>query len=443
MSSNSDAFSPQHLYDALATLGTGRRLWIAYSGGLDSHVLLHAAAALRPRLDRELRAVHVDHGLHADSARWGAHCRAVCAGLQVPLDELPLRLQPRAGESLEAVARAARYRALSSLLSGGDALATAHHRDDQAETVLLALLRGSGVHGLAGTAARAPLGKGELIRPLLAHSRADLMAYAQRMGLAWIEDPSNTDTRFDRNFLRREVLPLLRTHWPGADKTLARAASHCADAARLLDEEGDAQLAAARGSRPGTLSVAALRRCTAAARRRLLRRWLAVEGFRAPSSERLAHIAKDCLSAAPDRRPMVAWGGCEVRRYRDDLYALPALAQAPSPAMVIGWDGRGPLALPGSLGRLIPGNLAKGQPDTALAVRFGAAGLRCRAAAGSRPLKHLYQEAGVPPWLRPYVPLVLRDGALCAVGGVSACEDACEGLRWLGHPWMRFDLLRG
>lgn len=439
-------FSLERLQPILAGYPRSSRLWIAFSGGCDSHVLLYACAQLRARLGLDLAAIHVDHGLSSQSTAWEHHCRLVCAGLGVAYHTERIVIERRSGESLEALARAARRGVLERYLADGELVATGHHLDDQAETLLLALLRGSGVHGLAGMAPIAPFGAGWLVRPLLDFSRADLRAYARQQRLAWLDDPSNHDTDFDRNRVRHQVLPLLRERWPSAATTIARSARHCAEAAALVDAIADEQLANFRGSKPGSLSVARLSALETERARVLLRRWLAQQGVRPPSSARLQAIFTGFLSARADARPLVAWGGCELRRYRDDLFALAPLP--PRPEVELCWDGQQPLQLPAGLGWI---NLETDgaepiapHPALPMTLCFGVSGLRCcRPDQPSRSLKKLFQQAGVPSWLRPYVPLLLdAQGDLVAVAGVSACGgrtfQAGGRLRWEGHPWARF-----
>ncbi|TLY67762.1 MAG: tRNA lysidine(34) synthetase TilS, partial [Gammaproteobacteria bacterium] len=222
---------------------------VAFSGGADSTALLGALAATRaPPL--ELRAIHIDHRLHPHSRRWSAHCARVARALAVPLTVLSATVAPLPGESLEAAARTVRYRRLGEALRDGEALLTAHHEDDQLETVLLQLLRGAGLAGIAAMPARAPLARGFLVRPLLAWSRQELVAYLRARGLEWIEDPMNSELRLDRNYLRARVLPAIRERWPAAATTVTRTARHAAEAQRLLDELGRADVArAAFGAR--------------------------------------------------------------------------------------------------------------------------------------------------------------------------------------------------
>lgn len=457
------AFSTDRLRAILGQDPRPARLWIAYSGGCDSHVLLHACVALRATLEFTLSAIHIDHGLHPDAGTWARHCRAVCDQLDVEYHERKVQIDRAPGESLEALARTARQRVFADCLGPGDWLATAQHRDDQAETLLLALLRGSGVHGLAAMPARAPLGAGVLIRPLLGCAQADLRAYAEQHRLRWIEDPSNEDLGFDRNLLRHRIMPVLRQRWPSAATTIARSASHCAEAAALIDTMADERLPTVAGSRPGTLSAARLSALAPERARALLRRWLAQHGVRPPAATRLETILSDVLSARADASPLVAWEGCELRRYRDDLFALAPLPSRPEGELR--WDGRKPLRLPQGLGTLSlevddagRAVLSQWQPMRVcfgssgvfgLPGVFGSPGLRCRRLnRPSRSLKHLFQQAGIPSWLRPYMPLLLdAQGELLAVAGVAGCGSAhphphlWQRLRWEGHPWTSFDCL--
>jgi tRNA(Ile)-lysidine synthase len=432
------SFSPERLAE-LRRLPRPRSYRVALSGGLDSVVLLHAMAALGPALGAELSAVHVNHGLHPRADDWAGLCARLCTGLGVPLRTVPAQVTPGPGESLEAAAREARYRALAASMSPGDAVVSAQHRDDQAETVLLQLLRGSGPAGLAAMPGQAPLGPGLLLRPLLGFPRAALEDWARDAGLDWVDDPSNADPRFDRNFLRREVIPLLRTRWPALDRTLARSAAHCAEARSLIDALAAEDMAALR--RPdGGLSAAPLQELGPQRARAALRRWIADQGGATPDAARLDRILGEVVPAAPDRSPRVHWSGVEVRRFRGTLYLTGVEAPAPDAELV--WDGRSPLPLPGG-GTLHaePGRAGldpAAWADAPLRVRFRRGGERCRprGRAHSQSLKRLFQERDVPPWVRARVPLVYAGDRLAAVGDLWVCEpfftEAPQGvaLRW-------------
>lgn len=439
-------FDPRQLAAWLSSFAPVPRCWIAFSGGLDSTALLSAAATIRTQLPGALHAIHIDHGLQAVSGAWPARCQSCCDALAVPLVVRQLHLRPPPGESLEAVARTARYRAFVDLLGPGELLLTAHNLDDQAETLLLALMRGSGVQGLAAMPAVAPLGAGQLLRPLLTVSREALAAYVRTQRLDWIDDPSNDETALDRNYLRHRIMPLLRERWPAASTVLSRSASHCAESAHLSERLAATTLADLHGQRRGTLDIPALSRLDRPLQKATLRLWIKHAGFAAPDARRLDCILDEVLPARADAHPLVAWSGCEIRRDHDDLFALPPLPPPPSPTSEIHWPVGAAvttLELPPGLGRLVwhPAVNHDGPSEyRVLTVRFGQTGLRCRprAAGHVRPLKKLYQAASVPTWLRPYVPLIFADDALIAVAGVCDCRepDTLTGVfRWQGHLW--------
>lgn len=440
------AFDPEQVARALEPFDDAPRVWVAYSGGLDSGCLLHAAACVRERLPGLLAALHIDHGLHADSGRWAEHCRTQCQALGVSLVTRSLGLTPSPGESVEAVAREARYRAFAGLLAPGDLLLAAHHQDDQAETLLLALLRGAGVHGLAAMPFVAPLGQGRLVRPLLGTPRAALEDYAAALGLSWVEDPSNASQGLDRNYLRHGVLPLIHARWPAVSRTLARTAGHCAEAAALADQLAASALHEIEGGRPGTLSIPGLAALDPALRKAVVRLWLRRLGFRTPDSAHLGRILGEVLTARPDADPLVAWQGCEVRRYRSDLFALRPLPSVPGRAL-LPWTGDR-LDLPAPLGVLERRTDGPRGTPRHLNVRLGATGLACRYRQGghTKPLKQCFQELGIPPWIRPYLPLVLAGEQLIWVGGIGPClgerQPVEERIDWRGHPWESAGLFR-
>jgi tRNA(Ile)-lysidine synthase len=361
-------------------------------------------------------ALYVDHGLQAAATAWGEHCAQVCRALNVPFRVLQINARPAPGESPEAAARRARYAALAAELSPDSALLTAHHRDDQAETLLLQLLRGAGPHGLAAMPAVSRLGQGWLLRPLLNVDRAELLAYARAHDLQWIEDASNQDTGFDRNYLRHRVLPLLRERWPAMNRTLARSARRCAETAAWLDEEAAVDRTRVATDRPDGLSIPALRELSELRQRNLLRYWLRQLNLPIPDARQLHQILRDVLTAAIDRNPCVHWPGAEVRRYRDVLYAMSPLRPHDARQRFI-WradaEGWPPLELPG-VGRLElrktvdEGLCAEVLAGGALIVSFRQGGERFRpiGRAHSQELKKLLQEAGIPPWERDRLPLV-------------------------------------
>lgn len=389
---------------------------IGFSGGLDSHVLLHACAGLRGQYPNLIfRALHIDHGLQTQSAAWAAHCRAVCAGLEIPLVVETLQLVIPPGASVEAVARTARYAAFSQHLQVGEIVLTAHHQNDQAETLLLHLLRGSGVDGLAAMPEVRPFAHGVLGRPLLGCSRAELAAYANQHRLNAIDDPSNQDSRFDRNFLRNQVMPLLAQRWPAVSKTLARAARLQGESRVLLADFLRDKLPLMQGKQPDTLSVNKLLAEKPPMQKAVLREWLTQCGFRLPEEKKLRQVLHDVLQARADAMPCVRWEGCEIRRYRDDVYAMSPLS-AHDPTQVLVWDTHQPLVI-ASLGRTL---LPQPEYPETVTVRFrqGGESVYLPERGGQHSLKHLLQEWGVPPWERERLPLVYVGERLVCIPGV-------------------------
>lgn len=420
MSANPQSFHPHALAEALAPWRGAPMFLIAYSGGRDSHALLHAAADL----GLPLRAIHVDHALQRESANWARHCRRVCEALGVSLEVRRVAVDPR-GQGIEAAARAARYGVFEELLEAGECLVTAHHADDQAETRLLRVLRGTGIDGLAGMPAERPLGRGRLIRPLLTFSRAAITAYALEQGLTWIDDPSNRSDAFDRNFLRESVLPLLEERWPDVPSRLARLGGHAGDAVRLLDRYAREDLNRAGAPRP---EVEALRRLEPLRRAAAIRLWTRDAGLRPPPEARLRQGLEDLLSARPDAEPLLAWTDGQIRRFAGRLHLLPpALPQAPAGSAF--WDGRESLRFPG-LGILEPG-AGRGGLDpgvftrATVSVRFRRGGESLRLGGARRSLKKLLQQWGVPPWERERLPLIYVGEELAAVPG-HAVADTCR-----------------
>jgi tRNA(Ile)-lysidine synthase len=426
----------------LAGAAGWRRLWVGYSGGADSEALLWllASAVQRPR-DR-LRAVHVIHHLHPDCRAWAEHCVARCAALGVPLDVREVRVG-RAG-GLEAAAREARYQAWSALLGEGDLLCTAHHREDQAETVLLRLLRGSGMDGLAGMPARRRLGQGWLLRPLLDLPRERLRAVNAEAGVVVIEDPANQDLGFDRVFVRRRVLPLLAERWPAVVDTLVGLGAAAGESATL-----STALARVDGLAVGGLDCQRLRQLDPARQANLVRAWLRAEGLRPPGRRFLRAGLLAMLGAGVDRQPEWVWGGGVVRRHRDRLYAEPPEVVQP-PGLAEAVQG-GPRPLSGEAGSeqqlalghgLLRVSSTPGCPSARVSwlrvqsLREGLyvdqrrPGERCRLASGvSRRLKDLLRESGMLPWWRERWP-VLRD----CCGEVLAVPGVCVAHRVLPAP---------
>ncbi|WP_271408906.1 tRNA lysidine(34) synthetase TilS [Pseudomonas sp. Q1-7] len=406
---------------------------VAFSGGLDSTVLLHLLARLARREDLPpLSALHIHHGLQAAAEAWPVHCQRVCDGLGVPLDIQ--RVMVDSGPSLERAARDARYAAFRERLAAGEVLLAAQHRDDQAETLLFRLLRGAGVRGLAGMPASRPLGRGSLVRPLLQVCRVELEAYARAEGLDWVDDPSNTDTALARNFLRQDIVPLLQRRWPRLTDSLARSAEHMAEAESLLAELARGDLGAARCGTAfpwlalPSLDLATLAALTPARQRNALRFWLAPL---TPMPDR-DHWAgwEDLRDAAPDARPIWRLGAGELHRADGRLWWLSG-DWLFAPSANLPWRRFDqPLELPGN-GRL---ELLGTPPSGRLEVRYRQGGeVLVVAERGRRDLKRLLNESRLPVFIRGRLPLLFIDGELQALANLPSLDGSGSGhwrLRW-------------
>ena len=403
-------------------------LCVGYSGGLDSTVLLHGLAAMPEVRARGLRAVHVHHGLHADADSWTAHCVDTCAALGVPLAVERVSVAPHSGQGWEAAARHARRAAFARQLGEGEVLVLAHHRDDQAETFLLRALRGSGPDGLAAMRRWARLGANRLWRPLLDTPRSALRAHALAHSLQWLEDPSNADPAFDRNFLRNRVLPLLRERWPATDAVFAQSARHCEEASALLHADDERCLADVATADPTVLSRTALLRLPVARRARVLRTWVARLGLPPLPAEGVARLEHDVLPARADARAMFVWESAAVRSWRDLLHA--SLAHPPPPGdWCATWWGDAPLAIPGG-GTLVLEGTAKFAAAVIVTPRAGGERIVLPGRSHSHALKHVLQDLGVPPWERDHLPVLRAQG-----GEVLAAGDLAYSASF--DAWLR------
>jgi len=427
---------------------TGPRVVVALSGGRDSMALLDALVTLAKQLGIEVSAAHVHHGLSAHADDWAKFCAEACAARKVPLAVHHVRITRAGGESPEAAARAARYAALAT--SDGDVIALAHHADDQAETMLLQLMRGAGPPGLASMPLhRSPAAGPPLLRPLLAVSRSAIDAYAQARGLAFVDDESNANTGVKRNFIRHEIAPRLARAFPGYPATLVRAAAHQADAARLADDLArlDAANAIAADVVRGMLLdrghlIALFRR--APYRARNLLRWFIVEhGLRAPSAARLAAMLDQLVNAAADSRVRLPHDGAEIGFYRRRIVVHPP---AVAPFLIL-WHGERELALPHGTLEFAACNgsdaACAALDSRAVSVRLRVGGERIRLAHDRprRALKSILRDAGMPPWQRESLPLVFCGDALAAVPGIGVDLAFRAGTAGIGYAvhWHRSD----
>ena len=400
-----------------------RHYWVAYSGGVDSSVLLHALYQQRDQLQSELVAIHVNHGLSPNANAWMKHCQSFCKTKKIRFEKITVDASDNKNKSPEAWARELRYKAMADLMEKNDVLLTAHHQNDLAETILLQLLRGSGPEGLAGIPEIRSFGTGWIARPLLSFTRKELEKYGKQEQLQWIEDESNTDMAFDRNFIRHHIMPVITERWPSTSRTLSRAARHQADIAVLLDEIAGRDLDNIRNTEFNTMKIEGINSLSNARKRNVLRFWLKNTGLPVPSADIIENIINELVSAKNDSTPCISWEGAEVRRYRDMVYAMPPLKEHDSEA-TFRWCLNQPLEL--NVGRL-EAKLTKGKGlkssyirDNVIDVRFryGGESIRPAGRKHTHDLKKLFQEVGVPPWQRDRIPLLYLEGKFAAVAGL-------------------------
>ncbi len=432
-----------------AQLTPGRHVTVALSGGVDSVALLHLLHRLQRERAFSLSAIHVNHQISPNAADWAGFCAALCTKLHVPLVVKTIRVPRRSKAGLEAAARTLRYRAFAELDT--DCLLLAHHLDDQAETVLLNLLRGAGVRGAAAMPEVRHQASGvgrqgggvPIVRPLLDVPRADLVAYAKRHRLAWVEDESNLDAAFTRNYLRHAVLPAIEQRFPAYRQTLARAARHFSEADSLLDEL--AAIDMARAVRDGKLKLALLQEYSPARAKNLMRAYFASQGMPALDAERLQEWLRQLIGARGDSRVELGVAGLVLRRYRGEIWIEP---DTPCPAAdwQITWRGERELALPELGGRwsMIPVqgeglSVAKlGAAPMTLRLRQGGEKLKPDCGRPRKTLKHLLQEAAIPPWQRERLPLLYHGETLVAASGIGidCAYQAAPGEPGLRLAWV-------
>lgn len=418
------------------------KVFIAYSGGVDSHVLLHLAA-LDQSLKAKITAVYVHHGLQAEADKWEEHCQSVASVLGVQFKSIKVNVQKTAAQSLEELARDARYKAFESLMSADDVVLLAQHREDQMETVLLQLFRGAGVQGLAAMPLSIPFGKGLMCRPFLDLSKQEINDYAAENHLSWVEDPSNQRDDFDRNFLRNQIVPQLKQKWPALDQTIARSARHCGNAHRLSEDLAEQLLTQVFNKEDQTLNITQLLELGWIKQSLLIRQWFKILHLRMPAEKILKAILNEVINAEESRNPEIRGAGYSIRRYRNKLFCLKSKdsnKQQGEQRWAI--DSEQLLLADGS--KLVISESATGIPkrlwdaaEVRVKFRQGAEKITLPGRIGRHTLKKLYQEQAVPPWQRSKIPLIYLDNNLVAVADLwieadyFSQNESCYQLDWL------------
>ena len=454
-----------HFTRALTPLtSVKKQLVLAYSGGLDSHVLLHLLAQFKQaNPQHEYLAVHVHHGLSQNADTWLSHSQVTAEQLGITFVAEKVQLQVANRESLEANARVARYQAITKHLCADSVLLLGQHLDDQLETFLLQLKRGAGVKGLSAMAAVMPFSAVEgaqICRPLLNVSQLQLQQYAQSQRLTWVEDESNQDQGYDRNFLRHHIIPELKQRWPNIAKTVHRTAELCAEQQSLADEIAAEDLNKVWRLHD-SLDIAALAQLSLARRNNVMRYWLAQQGEIMPSRQHLDKLWHEVANASIDANPQLHWQGGQFRRYQGRLYNVHKFAQLNDHKQVVtGLTQQVNLTdvdieLPDNLGSLTFSHgqvtqqvnavkskqplvitLKPANAKQVVSIGFRGEG-KCKPVGriGSRSIKKLYQEYQVAPWLRDRVPLIYYDDVLVCALGLWVCEGYQDELGWCVSWW--------
>lgn len=411
----------------LVNINQHRHLLVAYSGGIDSTVLLHALVVLKQQtlLDLQLNAIYIHHGIsqHADS--WAAHCQSQCQLWNVPCAVKKVNITLESG-NIEAQAREARYAEITKQMRDQTVLCTAQHLDDQSETFFLALKRGSGPTGLSAMPAESQFGNNLFLRPLLDISRQQIEQYAKENQLSWVEDESNQDTHYDRNFLRQTVLPQLNHRWPHFNQMVARSAALCGEQQQLLDEllnESFNQIV----DESLSIAIMPLLKISPIKRNALLRMWFKQHQIIMPSRQQLDLIWQTVALAKEDSNPQFCLNSKQIRRYQNKLYLLPVYQNLQP--VCLDWDLERPLILPDNLGQIKTLNCTdmsssanccrRPNIDEKVSIKFTAQGqFSIIGRHGSRQIKKLWQEFAIPPWQRSRIPLIYYNETLIAAVGI-------------------------
>ncbi len=433
--------SSEYIYSQIVPYYAYNNLIIGYSGGIDSHVLLHLLANI-PELKHKLTAVYIHHGLQSCADDWAEHCQKITHTLAVKFRVLKVNAQATKGQSPEEAARNARYQAFKGIVTENDVLLFAQHRNDQLETMLLQLFRGAGLKGLSGMPVAVEFFKGMLIRPLLDINQQEITEYAQQHHLQWIEDPSNQDMRFERNYLRQQIIPLLEQRWPGVATTVSRSAKHCTQAQAILSANVKEKMLVLYDPQRQSISISGLLEYDNLIQPWIVREWMSHLELRMPSQKVLTAILHDILLARQDANPVILHDGYHIQRYRDNLYAVPDPKKPDLNQVFIWTQPMQPFSLADN-GTLIVKETEAGiakdiwqQGIIQIKYRQGGEKIALVNRTGRHSLKKLYQEAGIAPWVRDVIPLIYINGELAAIAGYWISVDyysqneGCISLFW-------------
>jgi tRNA(Ile)-lysidine synthase len=426
MIQQSNPFNAERLSARLAHFTPAKTYWVGFSGGADSTALIYAFNELKTFLKAKIKAIHFNHGLHQDADQWQQECQEVCDSLGIDLRIKRLSIDGSSGKGIEAEARHLRYSYLETSLIQGDCFVTGHHQEDQAETLLLNLARGSGVDGLAGMPESRSLGQARLIRPLLTFSMSSFRSYLENQNISWIEDSSNQDQTYDRNFLRQTIIPLLSDRWNGISEKMALSAGHCRQASavistfcseKLADHLVHDQVFKLNGLNPEDPVFAML-----------LRQWFRFN--RAPSMplRQIEQLSTQITHASDQSNISICWQGWTVHYYRGAMWLQ--LEDSIVHSLSLTWSSCEAIDLGEVLGNFgFDPEPVKSLPDLELKSRQGGEKILESNSEHRRELKDLFQKAGVPPWLRESVPLLFSSGELVAVGDMFVSKTLADWMQ--------------
>ncbi len=401
------------------------RLVVGYSGGMDSHVLLHSLTKCKQklRIGIPIIGLHIHHGLSPNADAWDRHCESVCSDLGAEYCCIRVEVGKSAnGDGPEGDARSARYKTYEEFLTATDRLLLAHHQDDQIETILYRLFRGSGLKGIGGMPVERGIGSAHLVRPLLSVSREELRIYAEAQNLRWVEDESNFDQDMDRNYIRHQIVPKISAHWPAYRNTISRFAELAITDFQLLQELAAEDMNGLLDDRESCIDLIELRKLNNFRQRNTLLHWIDHSKLPAPTQAQLLTLVQQLNVQRPDAAQCVKWPGAEVRVFKQAAYLMGPLESNDKPFI---WHLHEPKLTGGRW--LIAEAVKKGglaDDGNPLTVRFRAGGERCQphGRMGSHPLKKIFQEFEIPPWSRDRIPLIYRGDELVAVAGLFVCE---------------------
>lgn len=429
----------------LNTSPHAKRIWVAYSGGMDSSVLLHLIYLNKNKLNQEINVVYVNHGLQKKSIEWGKFCEKQSEQYGLAFTQLDIEGAVPNGVSIEAWAREQRYALIAGLMEEDDFLFTGHHQDDQVETFFLQALRGGGPKGLAAMPQCKNFGGGIHARPLLGFKRSQLLFYANENDLCWHEDVSNTDKKYDRNYLRKNILPEIEQRWPAYRETTQRLISHQQDCALLLQEIGLEDLKFALYQDTSNLQLEALKALSIPRQKNIIFTWLKELQLESPGSRHIDQIVSDLINSENENSPCVNWKDVEVRRYRQLLYASKAMSRNIE-KKEYNWNLTQTLTIMDEVLIAKP-NVGSGisqekikNSEIVIRYRQGGEKIQPHNKAHSISVKQLFQERGVLPWLRDRFPLIYVDDKLAVIPGLCVDknysadkEESAFLIEWSGY----------